>query len=81
MNPAQEAAFRSANFGGSSFASADALLLFAAVASVLVLFWFVWVSYSAYQAWSANSLNGNEAGSQVLRALFVTVVTLAIVGL
>lgn len=79
MTPTQEAAFRNANFGGSAFSHGDALFLFAGVASVLSLFWFVWVTYSAYQAWGSESISKEVAGSQVLRALFITVVTLTIV--
>jgi len=79
MTPAQEAAFLNANLGGSAFSHTDALFLFAAVATVLSLFWFIWVTYSAYQAWGTESISKEVAGSQVLRALFITVVTLTIV--
>lgn len=76
----QQQAFRSANTGASSFTINQSKFLFAAVASVLLLIWFVWVVINTYRAWGANRTSGGDAGSQLMRALFVLIIVLTIVG-
>ena len=79
MSAKQSAAFEGANVGGSSFAGSDSIHLFAGIACVLVILWFVWVVQSSYEQWASGQAKEGAAGSNVLRALFVMIITLVIV--
>lgn len=79
MSPAQEVAFRLANSGPSSITPERTTALIAGIAAVLVITWFAWLCLSAYRSWCAGQLRGTEAGSQVLRGLFLTMVVLLLV--
>jgi len=78
MDPDQQAAFRGAN-PGSPVAEADLLLLCAGLVCALMVAWCAWVVFHAYKNWSAGGSPPGEAGGHVLRAVFLTVVVLAVV--
>jgi integrating conjugative element protein (TIGR03758 family) len=75
----QRAAFQSANSGATQFDHTDSITLISASVVVVAMMWFAWVVLNAYRAWGAGVSEGMDAGSQVLRALFVTIVTMLIV--
>ncbi|MCY3810310.1 MAG: TIGR03758 family integrating conjugative element protein [Gammaproteobacteria bacterium] len=77
MDPDQQAAFRGAN-PGFPVTEADLLALCAGLVCALAIAWCAWVVFHAYRSWSAGAPPG-EAGGQVLRAVFLTVVLLAVV--
>lgn len=78
MTPEQVAAFEGANPGSPLTVAGMSALSGGLLASV-VLVWFGWVVIHAYRAWGAGRSRSFDAGSQILRGLFVTVVVLAIV--
>lgn len=75
----QRSAFQSANSGSAQIGHTDAITLISSAAVVLVLVWFAWVVLNAYKAWGAGVAEGMDAGSQVLRALFVMLITMLVV--
>ena len=54
--------------------------LFSGLLIAVLLIWCAWVVLHAYKAWSAGRTTPFEAGGQVLRAFFLMVVVLAVVG-
>ncbi len=77
MDPDQQAAFRGAN-PGYPVTEADVLALCAGLVCALAIAWCAWVVFHAYKNWSGGAPPG-EAGGHVLRAVFLTVVLLAVV--
>ena len=75
----QRSAFQSANAGSAQFDHTDSIALISATVVVLAMMWFAWVVLNAYRAWGAGVSEGMDAGSQVLRALFVVLITMLIV--
>ena len=75
----QRSAFQSANAGSAQFDHTDSIALISATVVVLAMMWFAWVVLNAYRAWGAGVSEGMDAGSQVLRALFVMLITMLIV--
>ena len=75
----QRSAFQSANAGSLQFGHTDSIALISATVVVLAMMWFAWVVLNAYRAWGAGVSEGMDAGSQVLRALFVMLITMLIV--
>ncbi len=78
MNTAQQAAFRGAN-PGSWVTEANVLALCAGLVCALAIAWCAWVVFQAYKNWSGGGAGTGEAGGHVLRAVFLTVVVLAVV--
>ena len=78
MDPDQQAAFRGAN-PGSPMTEADLLALCAGLVCALAIAWCAWVTFHAYKNWSGGGAPPGEAGGHVLRAVFLTVVLLAVV--
>ena len=78
MNGAQQTAFRGAN-PGSPVTEADLLALCAGLVCALVIGWCAWVVLHAYKNWSGGGSPAGDAGGQALRAVFLTVVVLAVV--
>ena len=78
MDPDQQAAFRGAN-PGSPVTEADLLALCAGLVCALAILWCAWVVFHAYKNWSGGGSPPGEAGGHVLRAVFLTVVLLAVV--
>ena len=76
MDEVQRAAFESANSGVTAFSPETLSALILGILATLVMLWFCWVCLGAYRA-SAKAGVG-AVGGQVLRALFVMVVVLAI---
>ena len=77
MDPDQQAAFRGAN-PGFPVTEADLLALCAGLVCALAIAWCAWVVFHAYKNWSGGAPAGESAG-HVLRAVFLTVVLLAVV--
>ena len=77
MDPDQQAAFRGAN-PGFPVTEAELLALCAGLVCALAIAWCAWVVFHAYKNWSGGATPG-EAGGHVLRAVFLTVVVLAVV--
>ncbi len=77
MDPDQQAAFRGAN-PGFPVTEAELLALCAGLVCALAIAWCAWVVFHAYRNWSGGAPAGEAAG-QVLRAVFLTVVLLAVV--
>ncbi len=78
MDAAQQAAFRGAN-PGSWVTEANVLALCAGLVCALAIAWCAWVVFHAYKNWSGGGAGPGEAGGHVLRAVFLTVVVLAVV--
>jgi len=78
VDPDQRAAFRGAN-PGVLVTEADLLAFCAGIACALTLAWCAWVVFHAYRSWSGGGTPLAEAGGHVLRAVFLTVVLLAVV--
>jgi len=78
VNVAQQTAFRGAN-PGYPVTEADLLALCAGMVCALVIAWCAWVVFHAYKNWSGGGSPPGEAGGQALRAVFLTVVVLAVV--
>ncbi|MEE9493608.1 MAG: TIGR03758 family integrating conjugative element protein [Gammaproteobacteria bacterium] len=80
LTAAQQQAFQNANTGNTQFTLSDSKFIFAGIASALLLSWFAWVVVNTYKAWAASRATGGDAGGQILRALFVMLIVLVIVG-
>ena len=78
MDPDQQAAFRGAN-PGFPVTEGELLALCAGLVCALAIAWCAWVVFHAYRNWSGGGATPGEAGGQVLRAVFLTVVVLAVV--
>ncbi|MCY3812126.1 MAG: TIGR03758 family integrating conjugative element protein [Gammaproteobacteria bacterium] len=78
MDPDQQSAFRGAN-PGSPVTETELLALCAGLVCALAIVWCAWVVFHAYKNWSAGGSMPGEAGGQALRAVFLTVVLLAVV--
>ncbi len=78
MDPQQQAAFRNAN-PGSPVTEADLLALCAGLVCALVVLWCAWVVLHAYKQWSGGGTSIADAVGPVFRAVFLTMVLLAIV--
>lgn len=79
MSARQNTAFEGANLGGSSFTGSESTHLFAGLACVIALIWLAWVARSSYDQWCTGQIKDEAAGGNVLRALFVVIITLVIV--
>jgi len=79
MNSVQEAAFEAANAGNSSFSPLDLSTLIVSIIGTVIIVWFCWTSVSAFKAFGKGRLGISDAGSVMLRALFVMVVVLAVI--
>ncbi|MYE82567.1 MAG: TIGR03758 family integrating conjugative element protein [Gammaproteobacteria bacterium] len=78
MDAAQQAAFRGAN-PGVPVSEADLLALCAGLVCALALVWCAWVVFHAYKNWGGGASPPGEAAGHALRAVFLTVVLLAVV--
>ena len=78
MDPQQQAAFRGAN-PGAPVTEAELLALCAGLVCALAIAWCAWVAFHAYKNWSGGGSPPGEAAGHVLRAVFLTVVLLAVV--
>ncbi len=79
MTAAQTSAFQTANSGGASITAQEVNTLFSGLVGAVAFLWFCWVLMCAYKSWASNSAQGHEAMWQVLRALFVLIVTVVVV--
>lgn len=81
MSANQQAAFEGANSGNTVFSAGDLSFLIAGILATVILLWFVWVCISAYKGFSSGHvrIDIQDVGSLFVRALFVLVVTLAII--
>lgn len=81
LTESQRAAFVGANSGAAAITESALTGFVQGVLVVVALCWLAWVALGAFQVWSHGHLSGVEAGSRVLRALWVTLITLAVVTL
>lgn len=79
MTAAQTNAFESANSGAASITATEVNTLFSGLVGAVAFLWFCWVLMSAYKSWASNSAHGHDAMWQVLRALFVLIVTVVVI--
>jgi integrating conjugative element protein (TIGR03758 family) len=78
MSSAQQAAFQSANSGGSVIQGSDVQTMVVGILGTLTLIWFCWVCMSAYQSLRRPGATVADAGGSVARAAFVMIVILAL---
>ena len=79
MSAGQTAAFKSANSGAMVITPIHVETLVTGILASLVLIWFGWVCLSAYRTLREPRTRVTDAGGHVLRALFVTIVILALI--
>ena len=77
MNEIQQTAFASANSGASSLSASALSALILGILATVVMLWFCWVCVGAYRASARAGIGIDTVGSQVLRALFIMVIVLA----
>jgi integrating conjugative element protein (TIGR03758 family) len=78
MSSAQDAAFESANSGSLSIEAVDVQIMVTGILVTLVFIWFCWICVSAYQTLRRPGATATDAGGHCVRALFVTIVILAL---
>ena len=79
MSTAQNAAFNSANSGPMVITPVNVETLVTGVLGTLVIIWLCWVCLSAYRTLRKPGVSVSDAGGHIARALFVTIVILALI--
>lgn len=79
MTAAQTQAFETANSGGASITPLEVNTVLSGLVGAVAILWFCWVVMSAYKGWSSQQARGQDAMWQILRALFVLIVTIVVV--
>ena len=79
MSTAQNAAFNSANSGPMVITPVNVETLVTGVLGTLVIIWLCWVCLGAYRTLRKPGASVSDAGGHVVRALFVTIVILALI--